>query len=335
MDLQFKTFPFEVKAGAADGSTFEGLVSVFNNVDAYGEIVDPKAFEADLPDFMANGFIGGLNHDWNNPIGKPQAGTKVVDKGLHLVGNVLDTTHGMDVRKMLAGGVVKKLSIGFRTKGDMVLQDAEECMAYWKANGYTPNAQDMARCQGGARVLTRIQLFEGSPVTVPANDLATITAVKAARDAADAVYRAAAPAEDPKPDRLDLIRTTSSLSDFEDILRDAGFSGTESKAIISRLKSLPRDVVGDDAGPKPEDAITLDAPDPASETPAETPTETKSEDEPTPPASETIVTPATSDADPPDPLAKDLEQAKSRVIAAQTREQMRLRSLIYGDAAKP
>lgn len=181
MDLQFKTFPFEVKSSAPDGSQFQGLVSVFHNIDSYGEIVDDTAFNADLQDFLENGFIGGLNHNWDNPIGKPQAGTRITEKGLHLVGNIVDTSHGMDVRKLLSNGVVKKLSIGYSTLGTKLLQDAEEVQAYWQSKGYTPNETDLARAEHGATVLTRLKLYEGSPVTVPANDLATITAVKAAQ----------------------------------------------------------------------------------------------------------------------------------------------------------
>jgi HK97 family phage prohead protease len=178
MDLKFKTFDFEAKANA-EGSQFEGLVSVFHNVDSYGEIVTDTAFDQDLPEFMRTGFIGGLNHDWDSPIGTPQPGTKVTDKGLFLVGNVIDTAHGADVRKMLKAGVVKKLSIGYRLLGHEVLETYDDVLAYWEGKKYTPSAQDVARAaQGNIWVLTRIRLYEGSPVTVPANDAADITAVR-------------------------------------------------------------------------------------------------------------------------------------------------------------
>ncbi len=265
MDLQFKTFPFEVKSSATDGSTFAGLVSVFNNIDSYNEIVDEGAFDEDLPEFMAEGFIGGLNHNWDDPIGTPQVGTKVVDKGLLLHGNVIDTTHGMDVRKMLKAGVVKKLSIGFRTLGAMMLETADDVKAYWEKKGYTPNADDMARCEMGARVLTRIKLFEGSPVTVAANNLAFITAVKAAREAADNALRehtlptqtdtADKPEEaTEEPERLISIRSIANRSEAEDILRNAGFSRTERAAFISAVKALPRNAASDDADTDATDA---------------------------------------------------------------------------------
>jgi HK97 family phage prohead protease len=282
MDLQFKTFPFEVKAGG-DASTFEGLVSVFHNIDSYGEIVDDGAFDEDLSDFMANGFIGGLNHDWDNPIGTPQPGTKTTPNGLHLVGSVIDTTHGMDVRKMLKAGVVKKLSIGYREMGSERLEDADAVASYWEKKGYSPNAQDMARAVNGATVLTRVKLYEGSPVTVPANDLAMITAVKAAREAAEQALRAA-PAEEPTPNPNEPY---SSIAEAEDCLREAGLSRTEAKRMIANLKTLLRDAASDDTKPA-EPGPDEDAPSPA---PAETPEPETDE----PPAdSETL----TDDAEP-------------------------------------
>jgi HK97 family phage prohead protease len=333
MDLQFKTFPFEVKASAADGSTFEGLVSVFHNIDSYGEIVDDEAFNADLADFMSEGFIGGLNHNWDDPIGTPQPGTKVAKNGLHLVGSVIDTSHGMDVRKMLKAGVVKKLSIGFRTLGRQALETFEDVENYWKSKGYSPNADDMARAQSGATVLTRIKLYEGSPVTVAANDLAVITAVKAAREAAAAVYAQTPPTIiDQAPEiteRLTSIRSIASLSEAEDILRDADFSRTERAAFISSVKALLRDAASDDtdaantdAG---EDAPAADA-DPSSE--AEVPTDSETLPDSEREADEPIVTTPPGDApapplpsyevEPPqpdefDPLAEEVRKTQDRV----------------------
>jgi HK97 family phage prohead protease len=298
MDLQFKSIPFEIKAGASDGSEFEGKCSVFFNIDSYGEIVDNKAFDEDLPEFLENGFIGGINHDWDRPIGRPMEGTRPMPDHLHLKASVVDTTHGMDCRKLLKAGVIRKLSIGYRVKGDMMLENEDECMAYWKQKGYKPNADDMARCKMGARVLTRIHLYEASPVSVPANSLATITAVKAAREAAEKAFKESIPAEasDAIPDadtqeqepqsseRLDKIRCVKSLAEVEDILRDAGMSRTERAALISSVKTLLRDAVSDDAG-------TPDHPEAESDTapllPAETENPPIPTDEPDEDASET------------------------------------------------
>src|SRR6476469_9028336 len=109
MDLQFKTVPFEIdtKASKADGSAFAGHASIFFNPDSYREIVDDGAFDQDIDGFLADGFVGGLNHDWDNPIGNPSKAVRD-QKGLYVAcDNVLETSHGKDVRMMLAAKVVK------------------------------------------------------------------------------------------------------------------------------------------------------------------------------------------------------------------------------------
>lgn len=287
MDLQFKSIPFEVKASAPDGSTFEGKASPFWNIDSYGEIVDDKAFDQDLPDFLADGFIGGLNHDWDNPIGTPMDGTMPMEDHLHIKGSVIDTSHGMDVRKMLKAGIVKKLSIGYRTLGDMMLETEDDCMAYWETKKYKPSPQDMARCKMGMiRVLTRIKLFEVSPVTVPANDMAVITAVKAAREAAEKAYRET-PTEkiDPPAEDDSSIINESRMTprEYEAFLRDAGISRSKVRQAISLAKTLQWDAGSDEAEP------VTDGPD--EEVPESDETETpNSETENAPDGSETLTT---------------------------------------------
>lgn len=174
--LELKCFPFELKATGANHE-FEGYVSVFNNIDSTNDIVDKNSFNTDLPDFLANGFIGGLNHNWDEPIGVPIE-AKPDNKGLYLKARLSETQHGRDVYTLLKDRVIKKLSIGYQTLGRKYLEDSNEVMNYWNEVGYTPTPTDIARSQFGARVLTRIKLFEGSPVTVPANELATIQGVK-------------------------------------------------------------------------------------------------------------------------------------------------------------
>jgi HK97 family phage prohead protease len=178
--MERKTLRFDIKGTSGDGSTGEGIGAAFHNVDTYREIIAPGSFTSDLPDFLADGFIGGLNHDWDNPIGSP-TDAKEVAAGLWLSWAISDTSHGRDVKTLLKDKVVKKLSIGFETVGSEYLENADEVKAYWDKHKYEPSAQDLQRsANGSVRLLTRINLFEVSPVVVPANDKAIITAVKAA-----------------------------------------------------------------------------------------------------------------------------------------------------------
>jgi len=168
----------ELKA-SADGGGFEGLAAAFHNVDEslYGDVIAPGAFAQDLPSFLADGFIGGMNHDWDTPIGRP-TGAEERPEGLFVAASISDTAHGRDVRTLLRDGVVRKLSIGFKTLGKRYLEGADEVAAHWKEVGYEPTSEDVERAAHGVRLLTRVRLYEVSPVAVPANERARVIAVK-------------------------------------------------------------------------------------------------------------------------------------------------------------
>jgi len=217
--MDFKILPFELKSASDSGSEFSGYANCFNNIDASQEIVAPGAFTDTLADFMANGFIGGLNHNWDSPIGKPVS-AKEDPKGLFVEGKISSTEHGKDCMVLLKDRVIQKMSIGYRVQGDMMLDDAEAVAAYWKEHDYTPSAADIAAAQYGCRVLTKVHLYEFSPVTVPANTLADITRVK--RYNAD---------------------QSISYSQMEKCVRDVGLSQKAAKIFVSTFKALhQRDV---------------------------------------------------------------------------------------------
>ena len=177
---EYKDVGFEVKSTSSDGSTGSGLASVFFNIDAALEIVDDGSFHQDLPEFLENGFVGGLNHDWSNPIGSPTKAASGRD-GLEVGWKLSPTAHGKDCMVLLKDRVIKFLSIGYQVLEDAILQTFDDCVAYWQTKGYTPSAQDLSRAnRGGIRLLKRLRLLEFSPVTIPANGLAVISGVKAA-----------------------------------------------------------------------------------------------------------------------------------------------------------
>lgn len=259
--MDFKILPFELKSASGDGSTFEGYSNAFFNIDAAQEIVDSGAFEETLPQFMLNGFIGGLNHNWDCPIGKPVS-AKEDGKGLFVVGKISSTQHGKDCMVLLKDDVIKKMSIGYRVLGAEMLEDAEAVANYWKDRGYTPSTKDIAASQYGARLLTKLHLYEFSPVTVPANTLADITRVK--RFSADDV---------------------AAEQEIEAYLRDArGFSQKASKIVVSGIKALYQRDVEEAYTPEPETTPEPiepepDVPDEKQEPEQET-TEVKTEPEP-------------------------------------------------------
>jgi uncharacterized protein len=138
---------------AADGKRrIEGYAAVFGNRDAYGDIIMPGAFERSLrerPDVKVL-----YQHNPREPIGKQEAATED-DFGLAVIGALTNTDLvTKTVVPLLLDGVITGLSIGY----NVMEEDYDGDLEAW--------------------LLKDIELFEWSPVTFPANELATISTVK-------------------------------------------------------------------------------------------------------------------------------------------------------------
>ena len=178
--------PFKIKAVQDDG-TFAGYGSVFGVVDSYKEIVVAGAFSDSLQNRQPSLL---WQHRSGEPIGI-YTGVKEDAVGLHVEGKLaLKTARGAEAYELLKMRALSGLSIGFVTRED----------SYDKV--------------AGVRTLKKVDLWEVSLVTFPANDAARIAAVKS-------------------------IDALNSLADAEAYLRDAGgLSRREAMALVSRIKSL-------------------------------------------------------------------------------------------------
>jgi HK97 family phage prohead protease len=193
MELRYIERPFEVKAVEDDG-VFEGLGSVFGNVDLYKEIVAPGAFTETLANWKSSGRLPPVlwQHRSGEPIG-PYVEMEERAIGLHVRGQLLinDVQRAKEARALMKAKAVNGLSIGFVTRED----------SYDRVTGI--------------RTLKKVDLWEVSVVTFPANPAAQISSVKSAIDAIETVR------------------------DAESFLRDVGrLSNTQAAAFISRFKSL-------------------------------------------------------------------------------------------------
>lgn len=130
----------------------EGYAAVFGNRDAYGDIIMPGAFERSLrekPDVKVL-----WQHDTRTPIGKQESGYED-DFGLAVVGVLTNTDHVTGtVVPLLKDEVITGLSIGY----DVEVEEYNSELEAW--------------------FLKDITLWEWSPVTFPANELATVSEVK-------------------------------------------------------------------------------------------------------------------------------------------------------------
>lgn len=191
MTLRTRDFAFEVKAIQEDG-TFTGYGSVFGVVDSYGEIVAPGAFLDSLAVHKTKGTMPALlwQHRSSEPLG---VFTSMEEDsiGLKVSGQIaLKTQRGAEAYELLKMKAISGLSIGFIPRDES--RD--------KATGIT--------------TLKRVDLWETSLVTFPANDAARVQGIKSIEEIND-------------------IRT------LEKFLRDSGnYSNREAMAIISKAKSL-------------------------------------------------------------------------------------------------
>lgn len=197
MATKTRDFCFELKALNEDG-TFEGYGSVFGVKDSYDEIVAPGAFAESLNQQKSSGTLPAMlwQHRSAEPIG---VYTSMVEDhlGLKVSGQLaLATVRGAEAYALLKMKAISGLSIGFNTREDSFDRVT------------------------GIRTLKKVDLWEVSLVTFPANESARVQGVKS-------------------------IEQIESLRDAERHLRDSGFSRNEAVAFIARVKGLSQSDSGE------------------------------------------------------------------------------------------
>ena len=177
-NLQTKSLSLEVKVMEENGTRkISGYGAIFGNEDSYSDIILPGAFAESLskrpyPKFLAQ-------HEWDEVLGKWTL-AREDERGLYLEGEFAKTSAGDDYYELCKMGAIDGLSIGYAT-----IESETDAKS--------------------RRLLKKLDLWEVSLVTFPANELATVTGVKSL-----------------KIDR-----------ELEKFLRDAGVSRKDAKTFIS------------------------------------------------------------------------------------------------------
>lgn len=210
--MKTKDFALQVKDLSEDG-TFEGYGSIFGNVDTYGEKVMPGAFVESLAKHKREGsnVLMLWNHDSHQPIGVWEDLAEDA-KGLWGKGRfLLDIQRAREVHTLAKAKAIGGLSIGYRE------EDTDQ--------------------DGAVRLLKKLNLYEISPVTFPANRRARIESVKSERMGE---FARRLRDGDPMP-----------IKDFEDILRESGVPKSMAVAIASHgyAKAIRSDSEGEKANP--------------------------------------------------------------------------------------
>ena len=151
-------------AGLEDGQ-FEAYASIFGNIDSYGDVVQPGAFENTLKEWAESGnFLPVLfGHNMADPdynIGHVIEATED-EKGLRVLGQLdLESPKGAQVHRLLKGKRITQLSFAYDvikgTWGQLGGQDVYE--------------------------LHEVKIYEVSLVTIGANQETEVLAVKTAME---------------------------------------------------------------------------------------------------------------------------------------------------------
>ena len=210
MKLKNRQVPFQIKATDDKKGTIEGYGSIFNNADAYRDVVKPGAFQKSLAKHKADGSSPAMlwQHQSDKPIG---VWTDLAedDSGLAVKGQLLikDVAQAAEAYALLKAGAMKGLSIGYNVPDEGMEYDGDTNV--WNLN--------------------EVDLWEISPVTFPANTQASVTNIKSILDAGG----------------------LPSIREFENILRDVGYSRKHACAIASM--GYAKFLVQRDADPEESD----------------------------------------------------------------------------------
>lgn len=204
--MQIKSLDDETGEIVGYGSTFGG------EPDSYGDIIAPGAYKDSLASHKASGTMPKMfwQHDTAQPIGRWLEASED-SKGLLLKGRLnMGVQKGREAHALLKEGDIDGLSIGYRIKEYTRDEDADT----W--------------------TLEKLDVFEVSVVSMPANESATVASVKAARKVQEITDKLKA------GDRL-------TEREFEALAKGLGLSNSEAeRAARVHLKGQGEPVTADD-----------------------------------------------------------------------------------------
>ncbi len=235
--LEYKPFDFKASVQDEGKGIIHAVVSVFGNVDSYGDVMVKGAFKNSIERGKKKGKLppGVWSHDWERPIAKTLDAWET-DEGLNVLGQFnLETKDGQDAYSNVKHQLFDEYSFGFkRVKGG---EEEKE----------------------GKNYVSDVEWLEWSPVLVGANRETYTAAVKSALAA-----KFAFGGEDRTAFLRSIINETRTLAtterEFEELLRELGYSRSQSVSITNHgFKSILRDAASDDADPAaPNDTSDAD-----------------------------------------------------------------------------
>jgi phage head maturation protease len=195
--MKYKTAPARLKAAdaaaAIDDGTFEAIVSVFGNVDSWGDVVKPGAFADTLDEWKASG--DPIPVWWSHRMDDPMMNIGVIVEAEELAGGDARIPEWADQWVKDHGGLWVKGQI------DTGLDATDKAMATHKllrnrrvtqfSYAYDVIDSGIETVDGeDVYALRKLKLYEVSPTPIGANELTELIAAKARRSKSGRVLSA-------------------------------------------------------------------------------------------------------------------------------------------------
>jgi HK97 family phage prohead protease len=164
-ELRFKSSPTSIKSVDADAGVFEAYVSVWDNVDSYGDVMRKGAFSKTLEEWKAKG--APIPVLWSHRTDDPDMNighvieAKEDDRGLLVKAQIdLESPNGATVYRLMKGGRVREFSFAYSvTDGSAQTKDGN---SFYEIRG--------------------VNLYEVGPTPVGANPATELLDLKARVD---------------------------------------------------------------------------------------------------------------------------------------------------------
>ena len=152
--LSQRMVPLDVRKGVGEDGEFEGYASVFDVVDSYGTMMKRGCFVDSVREKGLKKIKLLAQHNSNEILGQWLEMTED-DKGLKVRGQLfMEDPQAKRYALWMNKGVLDGISVGFRTVKSSRIEDEEDGSVHWE--------------------LLKLDLWEASLVTFPANELATV-----------------------------------------------------------------------------------------------------------------------------------------------------------------
>jgi phage head maturation protease len=182
-----KALPFA--GGEIQENSLRATISTVGNLDSYGDVILPGAFDGCLEQFVAEGFLA-VGHDWDDlPVGWIESAA-MEGRRLVAVAKFHTTDEAQQARTVcierLAAGKTVSTSIGFMidyAEGTKYFGSGVDLMTWAKGAGYdlTQFSPEVALWERSCRAILKVRrLCEFSFVVVPANPEANEAEAKTA-----------------------------------------------------------------------------------------------------------------------------------------------------------